>query len=80
MPKTPSVQAVDAHRRLPQFLSSDETMQSLKTEFLACKVACGEIQEDFDIIRWWRGQVHLSKWKIAARNILHITPPSAAVE
>ena len=64
------IQAVDALGRLP-FLSSDETIQSRKTELPAHTVVCSNIQEDVDIFNWWRRQVHLPKWQMAGHRILH---------
>ena len=62
------------------FLDKDGTIQQLKVELAAYKVAAADTQPGQDCLSWWRDQVQLPVWQNAARIVITVPPSSAAAE
>ena len=78
--KTNAVPAlVDGLRAFPP-LDKDGTIQQLKVELAAYKVAAADTQPGQDRLSWWRDQVQLPVRQNAARIVITVPPSSAAAE
>ena len=61
-------------------LDDDETINHVKEEFAAYKVAAADVPKDTDCLQWWKVQEALPTWRGAARIVMTIPPSLAAAE
>ena len=75
----PTPDSVDQLQIFP-VLDDDETINHVKDEFVAYKVAAADVSKDTDCLQWQKVQEALPAWRGAAGVVMTIPPSQAAAE
>ena len=75
----PTPDSVDQLQIFP-VLDDDGTINHVKDEFAAYKVAAADVPKDTDCLQWWKVQEALPTWRGAARVVMTIPPSLATAE